>query len=289
MDRGKFADLRKERHIKVHVSTLQQHRAQVDIGSAQVPIRGWLQAFEAHPRIGDMKTLRTKHGAFGELSRDEQAAASSANQAILGVRTHPLCELPHFSGRCNKQINFLIAGMADPCDTHGTQELAYMNQLYEQRFGHIFIICASGKTANEMLAVIKSRHAPAPFVIVQWNHDKLVMQISQSYQWELAFLGGCTMVPSPSPNLFLCAVCRIDNDPHEELLIAAAEQMKITELRLHKLLSGSRSPSSPAEPAAYAQVERRAGQIQAHLGALLAQPFDSSSLLSSSALFLGSM
>lgn len=64
---------------------------------------------------------------------------------------------------------------------------------------------------------------------------------------------------------------RIENDPHEELLIAAAEQMKITELRLHKLLSGSSSPSSPAEPAAVAQVEWRAGQIQAHLGALLAQ------------------
>ncbi|CAL8462559.1 g2092 [Coccomyxa elongata] len=139
-----------------------------EIWWTEVPIRGWLQAFEAHPRIGDTKTLRTHKGAFGELSRDEQAAASSANQAIL-------------------------------------RELAYMNQQYEERFGHIFIICASGKTANEMLDVIRTR---------------------------------------------------MNSDPHEELLIAAAEQMKITELRLHKLLNGNRSPGSPQD-AVLAQVERR--------------------------------
>ena len=32
---------------------------------------------------------------------------------------------------------------------------------------------------------------------------------------------------------------RMDNDPDEELAVAAAEQMKITELRLHKLLDES--------------------------------------------------
>lgn len=58
----------------------------------------------------------------------------------------------------------------------------------------------------------------------------------------------------------------MNNDPHNELLVAAAEQMKITELRLHKLLNGGRSPSTPQE-SAVAQVERRAGQIRAHVGA----------------------
>lgn len=63
----------------------------------------------------------------------------------------------------------------------------------------------------------------------------------------------------------------MNSDPHEELLIAAAEQMKITELRLHKLLNGNRSPGS-AQDAVLAQVERRSGQIRAHLGASLAHP-----------------
>jgi 2-oxo-4-hydroxy-4-carboxy--5-ureidoimidazoline (OHCU) decarboxylase len=37
------------------------------------------------------------------------------------------------------------------------QELAEMNQRYEAKFGHIFIICASGKSAQEMLAALKDR------------------------------------------------------------------------------------------------------------------------------------
>jgi 2-oxo-4-hydroxy-4-carboxy--5-ureidoimidazoline (OHCU) decarboxylase len=37
------------------------------------------------------------------------------------------------------------------------QALAEWNEHYEARFGHIFIICASGKAAGEMLAAIQQR------------------------------------------------------------------------------------------------------------------------------------
>ena len=65
--------------------------------------------------------------------------------------------------------------------------LAELNQKYEDKFGYIFIVCASGKSSDEMLAILRSR---------------------------------------------------LENDPDEELRIAAAEQAKITELRLKKLLEG---------------------------------------------------
>ncbi|MCA9699449.1 MAG: OHCU decarboxylase, partial [Myxococcales bacterium] len=58
------------------------------------------------------------------------------------------------------------------------------NLRYEQRFGHIFIVCATGKSAAQMLALLEAR---------------------------------------------------MDNDPADELAIAAAEQLKITHLRLDKL------------------------------------------------------
>ena len=58
------------------------------------------------------------------------------------------------------------------------------NVAYEQRYGHIFIVCATGKSAAEMLALLQAR---------------------------------------------------MDHDPAEELRIAAAEQAKITHLRLDKL------------------------------------------------------
>jgi 2-oxo-4-hydroxy-4-carboxy-5-ureidoimidazoline decarboxylase len=35
--------------------------------------------------------------------------------------------------------------------------LALGNQTYENRFGYIFIVCATGKKAEEMLAILESR------------------------------------------------------------------------------------------------------------------------------------
>lgn len=53
---------------------------------AQVPVTGWLEAFAAHPRIGDMEALRFKHGASATMSREEQAAAASgADDQVLRV------------------------------------------------------------------------------------------------------------------------------------------------------------------------------------------------------------
>jgi len=66
------------------------------------------------------------------------------------------------------------------------KDLAESNRLYEENFGYIFIVCATGKSAEEMLALLK---------------------------------------------------VRLENDPEAELLIAAKEQNKITQLRLDNLLS----------------------------------------------------
>ncbi len=38
-----------------------------------------------------------------------------------------------------------------------TQQLADANRAYEERFGHIYIVCATGKSADEMLALARQR------------------------------------------------------------------------------------------------------------------------------------
>lgn len=87
----------------------------------QTPVAGWLQAFAAHPRIGDMESLKKKFDAFTSFSHGEQAtAASSASDTTL-------------------------------------QSLADWNAQYEIKFGHIFIICAAGKSADFMLNAVKTR------------------------------------------------------------------------------------------------------------------------------------
>lgn len=107
----------------------------------------WLAAFAAHPKIGDPASLRAKYANTSNWANNEQAGVTAANEQTL-------------------------------------QELAEYNQRYEARFGYIFIVCAIGKTAAEMLSLLKAR---------------------------------------------------IDNDAEMELKIAAAEQLKITLLRLKKL------------------------------------------------------
>lgn len=76
-----------------------------------------LQALAAHPRIGEQAPGQ---GREQDWSRTEQAAAATGDQRIAG-------------------------------------ELAAGNAEYERRFGHVFLICASGRTAGEILAALRER------------------------------------------------------------------------------------------------------------------------------------
>ena len=109
----------------------------------------WLEAFRSHPKIGEKKAADPVSDRSRQWSGQEQAGVSNASRETVDA-------------------------------------LAALNDAYEQKFGFIFIICATGKTSEEMLAALRKR---------------------------------------------------FDNDPVAELPIAAAEQSKISELRLKKLIS----------------------------------------------------
>jgi OHCU decarboxylase len=109
----------------------------------------WLEAFRAHPRIGEKKAATTGSAQSQQWSGQEQA----------GVRD----------------------AAADTVDSLGR-----LNREYDAKFGHIFIVCATGKSSEEMLDLLRER---------------------------------------------------LTNEAADELQIAAAEQSKITELRIRKLLA----------------------------------------------------
>jgi allantoicase len=98
-----------------------------------------LEAFAAHPRIGERK---------GGWSAGEQAGTDGAAELTM-------------------------------------RRIAEVNRAYEEKFGFVFLVCATGRTAEEILAA---------------------------------------------------AQARLGNDPETELEIATAEQERITELRLEKLV-----------------------------------------------------
>jgi 2-oxo-4-hydroxy-4-carboxy-5-ureidoimidazoline decarboxylase len=104
----------------------------------------WLQAFAAHPRIGE-----AGGHAPATSEREQTHVMQSAGETLAA--------------------------------------LAAENRGYEGRFGHVFLIAASGRTADEILFALRER---------------------------------------------------MGNDPTTELRVAAAEQRKITRLRLESLLNG---------------------------------------------------
>ena len=109
----------------------------------------WLEAFLAHPKIGEQRAASAQSEQARNWSAQEQSGILAAEAETKAA---------------------LHAG----------------NQEYEKRFGFIFIVCATGKTPEEMLAILNRR---------------------------------------------------LQNEPGTELSVAAAEQRKITRLRLEKLLN----------------------------------------------------
>jgi allantoicase len=87
----------------------------------------WLEAFRSHPKIGE--SMRRVSSESQNESGDEMPRTWS-EQEQAGVR-------------------------------HATQEtmnsLVELNGRYETKFGHIFIVCATGKSSEEMLAILQDR------------------------------------------------------------------------------------------------------------------------------------
>lgn len=108
----------------------------------------WLEAFHRHPKIGEKKVAAPTSDQSKRWSEAEQAAVNSAAPETL-------------------------------------QALADLNREYEEKFGYIFIVCAAGKSSEEMLAILRTR---------------------------------------------------LENPASQEMRNAAAEQAKITQLRLKKLI-----------------------------------------------------
>ncbi len=80
----------------------------------------WLEAFSHHPQIGDRASLAARFPATHDLSAKEQSSVASAAPDVI-------------------------------------DELAQANETYLDRFGFIFIVCATGKSAAEMLALLRDR------------------------------------------------------------------------------------------------------------------------------------
>ncbi len=86
---------------------------------AEMDESDWMEAIACHPRIGGRMAARANAKSI-RWSGEEQEGAKSAAADVL-------------------------------------QQLAEGNALYEQRFGFTYVVCATGKSAEEMLEILKAR------------------------------------------------------------------------------------------------------------------------------------
>ena len=80
----------------------------------------WLEAFSHHPRIGDRASLEARLPSTRDLASQEQALVGGANADVVAA-------------------------------------LAEANERFFQRCGFIVIVCATGKSAEEMFALLGER------------------------------------------------------------------------------------------------------------------------------------
>ena len=106
-----------------------------------------LQALAGHPRIGEPAT-----GEGGAGSRAVSGERGEGDQPATGGGSH---------GRAAEwsRAEQATVSNAATTDERTAAELAAGNAEYERRFGHVFLICASGRTAAQVLAALRERLA----------------------------------------------------------------------------------------------------------------------------------
>ena len=90
----------------------------------------WREAFSHHPTIGDQASLHARFPLTHQLSAREQAGVADAGEALL-------------------------------------ESLAKRNEEYHLKFGYVFIVCATGKRADEMLALLEARLPNEPEIEIR--------------------------------------------------------------------------------------------------------------------------
>ena len=103
----------------------------------------YLEAFSHHPRIGgDLDKLREKFQTTADWSAGEQGAVKQASEEVL-------------------------------------KRLASGNDAYYEKFGFIFIVCATGKSAQEMLDLLEARlpNDPADEIKIAAGEQEKIMAI----------------------------------------------------------------------------------------------------------------
>jgi 2-oxo-4-hydroxy-4-carboxy-5-ureidoimidazoline decarboxylase len=103
------------------IGSVQELSAAADQVWSTMQEADWMEAFACHPRIGERTAIHASAKSAAWSSQEQSSASGASDQVLV--------------------------------------ELAAGNRLYEQRYGFTYIVCATGKSAEEMLAILNRRVA----------------------------------------------------------------------------------------------------------------------------------
>jgi OHCU decarboxylase len=93
----------------------------------------WLEAFASHPRIGETKPA---------LATDAEAQSDTTAAVRAGTPE-----------RWSAQEQSALQNASEET----VRALADLNREYEKKFGYVYIVCATGRSSDEMLAILQGR------------------------------------------------------------------------------------------------------------------------------------
>jgi len=101
----------------------------------------WREAFAHHPKIGDMESLKKKFSTTAWESNEQGTIRTASEQTLRAL-------------------------------TDG-------NKKYEDKFGYIFIVCATGRSAEEMLSILEVRlnNKPEDEIKIAMEEQNMITKI----------------------------------------------------------------------------------------------------------------
>jgi 2-oxo-4-hydroxy-4-carboxy-5-ureidoimidazoline decarboxylase len=146
--------------------------------------RNELLACCAAPRWAEQMAAARPYGSARDAIQQSDAIVAHLTVAELATA---LIGHPRIGERAGTDAAREEQAGVDADDTETSRALADANMEYEQRFGHIYLVCASGRTGKELLALLRGRLHNEP--VEEWEVVRIELQKINALRLERLLAG----------------------------------------------------------------------------------------------------
>ena len=123
-------------------------------GAVVMGVPDWLDSLAVHPRIGSEVDIKRGLTREKKEKEAENAAAGDRSNATIASATALTTTVPPLSSTA---VSAVEQAGADSASSETKAELERWNAIYERKFGHIYMVCAVGRSGEDLLQELKRR------------------------------------------------------------------------------------------------------------------------------------